>query len=341
MRMFLRDVRRALVMSARFARHVPAKAMALHQRLIYHAKWLLASCVRPAETASWFTLVNDAAMQPFWNDRFPIACKPARAYMSTRWSYDERVRCLQETYQLILANGFLYDALTNSAGRVLAAITLPGCGNLEIRVRRDAGFRKEGELVITVFAAELGGALTSAAMSFQRQSDGTRVCHIGAIQGHENLEAFHATTKAMFGLRPKALAVFAAQEVARLLDAKGLFGVALQLQMHRKKCLFYLPSVHGVKFDYDSFWTELGGTLQNDGWFQLPMTTHRRNKDEIKPNKRSMYTKRYAMMDELSLQMSRVLSETAAVDRGDEHESTMSRRQAVPSCTVSREVVSA
>ena len=267
MRQYLRKVFRASVMSTRIEGNIPATAMSFQQRWNYRVRWLLASCVRPTETAAWFALVNDAAMQPFWKDHFPLACKPAREYMSSRWWYGERVRCLKETYQLILSNRILSEALSNSSGRVLASITLPGCGIVEIRARHDGGFRKEGELVITVSASELGGALTSAAMSFQRQDDGTLACHIGAIQGHESLESFHAITKAMFGFRPKAFAVFAAQEVARSLGAKILFGAGSQIQMHRKKCLFYLPWVHGVMFDYDSFWAELGGTLQNNGWF--------------------------------------------------------------------------
>lgn len=318
MRPFLRNVCRASVMSAQFQGNIPANAMSLQQRWNYRVRWLLASCLRPQETAAWFALVNDAAMQPFWKDHFPLACKPAREYMSSRWSYDERVRCLTETYQLVLANRFLSEALASPIGGVLASISLPGCGNVEVRVHHDACFRKEGELVITVFASELGAALTSAAMSFRRQNDGTLACHIGAIQGQESLENFHAATKAMFGLRPKAFAVFAVQEVARSLGATAIFGAGSQIQMHRKKCLIYLPSVHGVRFDYDSFWAELGGTLQDNGWFLLPSTTHRRSKDEIKPNKRSMYAKRYAMLDELSPQMSEALLESASVDRDDE-----------------------
>ena len=331
MRQFFRNVCLALAMSARFQRDTPKHAMSFHQRLNYRARWLLASCFRPAATASWFALVNDAAMQPLQKDRFPLACKPAREYMSSRWSFDDRVLCLKETYQLILANPFLCEALSNPEGRVLAAISLPGSGDVEIRVHHDGCFRKEGELVMTVFADELGGAMTSVAMSFQRQSDGTLACHIGAIQGHESLDSFRATTKAMYGLRPKSLAVFAAQEVARSLGAKALFGAGSRIHMYRTKCLFYLPNVHRVLFDYDTFWTELGGTLQQTGWFQLPLATDRRTKDEIKPNKRSMYAKRYAMMDELSLQVSRVLSGFVPDDQDDELESERSREHAMPS----------
>ncbi len=339
MRQFFRNVRQALAMSARFQRDTPTNAMSLSQRLNYRVRWLLASCFRPTATASWFALINDAAMQALRQSNFPLAHKPAREYMSSRWSFEERIRCLKETYQLILGNQVLREALTIPEGRVLAAISLPGCGNIEIRVRHDGGFRKEGELVITVFAVELGGALTSAALSFQRQTDGTLACHIGAIQGQEGLDSFRATTKAMHGLRPKPLTVFAAQEVARSLGAKALFGAGSRIQMHRKKCLFYLPWVHRVLFDYDSFWTELGGTPQQTGWFQLPLTMDRRTKDAIKPNKRSMYAKRYAMMEELSLQVSRVLSEFVPVDEINTLVSERTREPAKPSETVLRELV--
>ena len=48
---------------------------------------------------------------------------------------------------------------------------------------------------------------------------------------------------------------------------------------------------------------EVGGVPVGDGWFRLPLTTPRRTPEEIKPNKRSLYTKRYLLLDGLSAQI--------------------------------------
>lgn len=321
MKQFLLKVCHAIVMSFQIDLPNGTHSLPFHQRLNYRLRWLLFSCCHPVETALWFELVTSADMQRFWLSSFPLACKPAREYMSTQWSSRKRIRCLKETYQVIRDNHCLSDALTSKTGRVLASVSLPSIGRVDICLGHDSRFRKEGELTLAVVSSELGGKLTSASMSFQRDTDGTLQCFIGAVQGDEGPDAIHAATKAMYGLRPKALVVWAVQEVARYLGVKVLFGVGSRIQMHRKKCLFYLPLFHAVMFDYDAFWTELGGKCEGDRWFRLPLVAHQRDRDEIKPNKRSMYAKRYAMMDDLSLQVSRSVSGLDFLDLNDEDQS--------------------
>lgn len=315
MKQFLLKVCQAIRSSFQIDQRGGSYVLPLLQRLNYRVRWLLFSCRHPIETASWFELVTGADMQRFWLIKFPLTCKPAREYMSSRWSSCERIRCLTETYQVIRDNKCLSTALASKSGRVLASITLPSIGEINIRLGQDSRFRKEGELALAVSVPELGGKLTTAAMSFRRQDDGSLRCYIGAVQGKEGPDAIHAVTKAMHGLRPKALMVFVAQEVARCLGVDMLFGVGTRIQMHRKRYLLYLPSLHGVTFDYDGFWTELGGSFQGDGWFQLPLVAQQRDRSEIKPNKRSLYAKRYAMMDDLSQQLSHAILNSDFADQ--------------------------
>jgi len=59
-----------------------------------------------------------------------------------------------------------------------------------------------------------------------------------------------------------------------------------------------------------SKWTDVGGSPDKDGWYRLPLKTYRHAREEIKANKRSMYLKRYAMMDDITQQMDSQLKST-------------------------------
>lgn len=75
------------------------------------------------------------------------------------------------------------------------------------------------------------------------------------------------------------------------------------IHSHKKKHIVYIPSVHGLSFDYDALWSEADGKLTADGWFEMPLTSQRRSPESIKSSKRSMYARRYGMLDNVSGQI--------------------------------------
>jgi hypothetical protein len=126
-------------------------------------------------------------------------------------------------------------------------------------------------------------------------------CVQGSHQGQEGL--VNALGKAMHGLRPKALVLFAAQEAGHALGVREMFGAGNLIQVHRRKHLVHIPLAHDLTFDYDAFWEEMGGLPAFDGWFYLPRRSRRRTRDEIKPNKRGQYQKRYALEEAIAGQI--------------------------------------
>ena len=148
-----------------------------------------------------------------------------------------------------------------------------------------------------------GRAAAISSFAFDRRADGKYVIRIGRIQGVKDHELLRSLEKAMHGLRPKSLMLFASQELARTLDVQEIFGVSNAHQVYKKKVLIPIPGLRKLSFDYDGFWREAGGTLDPDGWFRLPPSLEKRNTAEIKPNKRSMYNKRYTMLDNISNQI--------------------------------------
>ena len=157
--------------------------------------------------------------------------------------------------------------------------------------------------MLSLRSASLRDPVIQMAFSFEQQSKAERICYIGCIQGRSTKDEIKMMTKAMYGLRPNLVMIFIVQEIARLFALTHLFGVSNAIHPHHSKYLIHLPFMHDTTFDYDALWTDMGGVSDSDGWFRLPLKTERRSSKEMKPNKRAMYHRRYAMMDELSRQI--------------------------------------
>lgn len=106
-------------------------------------------------------------------------------------------------------------------------------------------------------------------------------------------------TKQLHGIRPMYL----------LLNA-------LRLVCQQFHCqLLGIPSNHQVKkrwyghqrtfFDYDEFWRDNGANLQH--YWQIPLIASKKSLDEIPSKKRSMYRKRYEMLNDLANSIQQIL----------------------------------
>jgi hypothetical protein len=109
----------------------------------------------------------------------------------------------------------------------------------------------------------------------------------------------------MKGMRPKAMVLFALQHLAQAWNLTSLRAVSNGTHIYRS-----LQKRKTINADYDSFWIESGGELQPDGIFNLPISPQVRDIADIKPNKRSMYRQRYALLDKLGQDIRAAMSPT-------------------------------
>ena len=290
------------------------------KRLKQNLRWSLAAAARPDAALDWFAHLGTEALAPFEAANPILAFKPMRTYLSTLWGLGRRTKVMRETYAYVLwRGGAAREALLqgHGGGVVLAVFPLGDLGEGQILLGFDNTFRKEGEFAVTFSVPGLGARICCLSFALEWQDNGLAL-FAGCVQGlHEGeAELMKALGKAMHGLRPKALVVFAAQEVARALGARELFGAGNAIQVHRRKHLIHLGWAHDLTFDYDAFWGELGGKEAFDGWFYLPRKARPRRREEIKPNKRSLYAKRYAMQDDLAAQIRAAMGEAARSPEG-------------------------
>lgn len=277
------------------------------RRFKQNLRWALAAALRPEAALDWFAHLQRDDLAPFKAANPILVFKPMRSYLSTRWGLQRRTKVMRETYAYVLwRGGAAREALLqgNRGGVVLASFPLGELGEGQILLGFDNTFRKEGEFAVTFAVPGQSTRICCLSFALEWQDNGLAL-FAGCVQGlnEGQAEIMKVLGKAMHGLRPKALVFFAAQEVARALGVRELFGAGNGIQVHRRKHLIHVAWLHDLTFDYDAFWAELGGRPAFDGWFYLPRKARQRTRDEIKPNKRSLYAKRYALMDALAIRI--------------------------------------
>ena len=269
-----------------------------------HLRWAAAAALNPQEALDWFAFHDEPAIRGFSQANTRLIFRALTSYMSVRWDFAHRTKVIQDTYRFLGSQGGLLEKAMQSPGGVsLAEFDLDRGQKARIRIGSDAQFRKEGEISLFLELDGIEGPVTGLAFSLVQDRGWTAL--IGGFQGRKggDEEIIKLATKAMHGLRPKNLLVLLIQELARTLGISELRGVGNRVHVFRARMNNPLVPARNIRFDFDALWTEVGGELQEDGWHDLPLTTPRRSPDQIKPNKRSMYAKRYLLLDGLSRQI--------------------------------------
>lgn len=118
---------------------------------------------------------------------------------------------------------------------------------------------------------------------------------IASIQGKKGdtaAEEIKWATKQLHGIRPMFLLVYIFKMLCEIKQFQ-LLGIP---KKHQAKYRF--NDFSRLLFDYDAFWAENGGALKQNYWY-IPNTIERKSMDDIPSKKRSMYKKRYEMLDNI------------------------------------------
>lgn len=162
-------------------------------------------------------------------------------------------------------------------------------------------FYREGELALMLIDTE-NRRIYSIAFSFLKDKDEHYIL-IGGMQGPQqtdasSLELIKTMTKEMYGLRPRNFMIFILRIIAASLGIEKI--TAITTDNHISKC-------HRVAFkrfdpfqaDYNGYFEEEGG-IRKGRFYILQSEQKRKSIDSIESKKRSLYKKRYTMMDNLS-----------------------------------------
>lgn len=126
---------------------------------------------------------------------------------------------------------------------------------------------------------------------------------IAVIQGPNfegSKEIVKKLTKDCYGLRPAYLMVEAMKSLATVLGYESLLGIP---QKHQNKSRLVQSKRYVV--DYDAIFAESNG-ITGEYW-QLPLELENKKMEDIPSKKRSMYRKRYEMLENLKQSMKKSL----------------------------------
>jgi len=261
----------------------------------------------------WFELLrHDAFLRQTAAHDHRLYRKLYRPYLSTSWSKDRTLAALQSNYAFMqaklsrasLENIFLTDAFCLAEWTANRAY--------QLRLTHDPRFYQEGELTLSLLCPKLGeGELALLSATLAPADDGEMAFYIGGLQGAERALGAPAIKEAgrdLHGLRPKSIIVIAAQLLANQLGCTRILATSAASHAYSTDARRQNSECQKMFFDYDSFWEECGGVREGSAFFNLPLTAARRPREDMKPQKRPMYNRRYAMLDELEAAVSQSCS---------------------------------
>lgn len=230
-----------------------------------------------------------------------LALRPAlitcviHPYLNVDWRFEEKLNKISDHYRL------LHGRLGVLRFAPEASVVLADLGEgIQIRLHKLVCFEHEGELTISLF----GNELRLYSLTFMLgQINPELVAYAGGLQGlksPEAIETYRLLTHRMHGLRPRDLIVTAFRLLCCTLGVARIRAIS-----DRKRICS--NSDHSPKSQifssYDSAWIECGGVAADDAFFELSPQILRRAPMETPSRKRSLYRRRYAMIDAMAGQI--------------------------------------
>lgn len=231
-----------------------------------------------------------------------LPCKLQRPYLSSSLSQQERFDALAYHYDF-LANQ--PDSMTKAfynpkTPYVLANLTAKNEANIQIAIQARNKFAREGEISLYFYdndGIDLA-TLTFSIIQYQQKT----TLFIAGLQGtghHEARVRVQKATKQCYGLFPKRVAVEAALIIAHYFQLEQI--VAVGNKTHVYNNWRYNSRQERILSDYDDFWLTIDGQQDDRELFILPTEITRKSLEDIASKKRSEYRNRYALLDQLKL----------------------------------------
>ena len=245
--------------------------------------------------------------------------KIIRPYLNPGWTTDRKLQVLTAHHEYVATRLVRVPFLKACTLEGLPLLSMAYEGEeFQVRGVSDQKFSKEGELTLVLFSTKYNCYVSSLTFVIVKRDSGPGpVMIIGSSQGlpaHADKNIIKEVSKLLHGLRPKALLLFAAQEIARSWQVDSIRAASNKTHISRQSD-YALNRTRRPKLAYDEFWEESGGVRGADDYYDLPLHLVRRSDAEIKPNKRSLYHQRYRMLDRLSTELQARLSDLAPSPR--------------------------
>ena len=266
-------------------------------------KFIARAWLTPRLTCRWLAFLERPGLGPLVTARPRLFAKLQRPYLFRSLRPAQRLEVLEAHYEFTLTHlsGAALAAICAPAGLTVCTLEFPDTGPVSLRLLYTDKYEMEGELTLGIYAQEPARLVTAASFSILRTPGGTWEIFIGGLQANnkaDQRDLIRDVTKEMFGLRPKAFALWSIQTLAAAWNLPAIRAVGDDQHVYR-----HFQKRKELAASYDEFWGESEGTGDGHGFFVLPPRFIPRPVGELKPNKRSLYKRRYLLLDSLAAQL--------------------------------------
>jgi uncharacterized protein len=269
--------------------------------ILKRAKYCLRGLAYAPITKEWFEFLQTPELSFIVENHPALFQKLQRPYLNRTLGTTARLEALKQHYQFVLTHfsGSLINEVYGPGGKLLAEIAAKNVGTIEMRLCCNR-MQKEGDLTIGLSIKESEKAVASISFSIWKCDGDFKEIFVGGLQGDKAVVQDDVVdiTCGLYGLRPKALLVYLLQQLAEQWEITRVRAVSDDMHIYR-----HFQSHRNVNACYDKFWIECGGMPVGEGIFDLPVAFVPREISTVRVNKRQLYKRRYAMLEEIAEQI--------------------------------------
>jgi uncharacterized protein len=154
---------------------------------------------------------------------------------------------------------------------------------------------REGHLTLSLFKGDFRAFTLSFSLSGFPETE----LFIGGLQGRhgeEILSMYRDLTKDLNGIRPRDFMLETLRMFALKIGVHHIYAIADEFKISRHR---YFGKKGPSGLYYDEVWQERNAERKSMNCFELPLAGSRRSLEEIAAKKRSMYRRRYDMLDQI------------------------------------------
>lgn len=217
-------------------------------------------------------------------------------YQCAAWDADMRFSRIAEHLDAVMRVPGL--ALARDEKVILADVSSISSG-VSLVLDRPSWLVREGHLTLSLFKDDFRAFTISFSLTRHEELG----LFIGGLQGRQSpdiLALYRDLTKDFEGMRPRDFLLEALRLFAVKIGVRHIFGVADEHKISRHK---YFAGKEAGSFSYDDVWLERGGSRAAPTHFELPLAGSRRRLEDISTKKRSMYRRRYEMLDAIDAEL--------------------------------------
>lgn len=270
------------------------------KNIIFLFKFYLLSFIQNKNISEFLDATDNSYFMQEIENRPDILGILVWPYIHKDWSFIEKANVIKMHYNKIKK----IPALCINTGDSKKILDVSNVySGLKVIVDRSKWYRREGELVLNLFVGD--ERIYSLAFTCG-EINNKKTIYIGGIQGvniNNILAIYKNITKALYGMRPRDFLLKILIIICSEIGIEQILAISNKNRHHNHN-YFKSKKTGNMSVNYDDIWKDMGAEKNKNGFYYTEPNLNLRPLDEIASKKRSMYRKRYALLDEISSEIS-------------------------------------